>query len=224
VADYAKIRLCIRDKDRGRVQASTEWAKQVAKGAALATQTRDEFKVVFGVWDLMPNGPLIDAVHANMKRIGLPEWTEEEQAFARSCQKNMKVPEKGMATTVMLIPSEKTVGGGTDVGDVSWCAPCCAFGFPTLPLGVGLHTWAVTACGGMSIGVKGAVNAAAILAATGYELMTDPKLREAAKADFEKRKGSIKYVSAVPVGQMGPSGMAKLESRDGSDEMLHGAE
>ena len=117
----------------------------------------------------------------------------------RSCQKHMNVPEKGMATDVILVPVEKTVGGGPDVGDVSWNTPTCAFVMPTLPLGVGLHTWAATACGGMSIGVKGAIAAAAVMTATGYELLTDATLRAAARADFEKRKGSIQHVSAVPV-------------------------
>ena len=156
-----------------------------------------------------------------MERVGVPKWTEEEQAFARALfQKNLGVPEKGMATTVILVPSEKTVGGGTDVGDVSWNTPTIAFGFPTLPLGVGLHTWPVTACGGMSIGVKGAVAAAAIMAATGYELLTDAELRESARADFEKRKGSIQYVSAVAAGQKGPPSAQDQESKTGSDEMF----
>jgi len=136
VPDYTKLRVGFRDKDRARVVSVTEWAMQVAEGAAKATQTRTEFKVLFGTWDLLPNGPLIERVHANMQRIGVPAWTEEEHAFARSCQKNMGVPEKGMAMNVILVPSEKTMGGGTDVGDVSWNTPTSVFGFPTFPLGV----------------------------------------------------------------------------------------
>ncbi|NOT56918.1 MAG: amidohydrolase [Deltaproteobacteria bacterium] len=221
VTDYATIRLATRDQDRKRVEAVTEWARQVAEGAAMATQTRAEFRVLFGLYDLLPNGPLIESLHANMQRVGLPKWTEEEQAFARACQKGMNVPEKGMATNVILVPTEKTVGGGTDVGDVSWVTPTCAFGFPTLPLGVSLHTWAATACGGMSIGVKGGIAAAAIMAATGYELMTDTKLREAARADFEKRTAGRTYVCAIPASQVGPSSMANSESKVGSDEMLY---
>ncbi len=224
VSDYTKLRVGIRDKDRSRVVAVTEWATQVAEGAAMATQTRTECKVLFGTWDLLPNGPLIERVHANMERIGVPKWTEEEQAFARACQKNLGVPEKGMATTVIRVPSEKTVGGGTDVGDVSWNTPTGVFGFPTSPVGVGLHTWPVTACGGMSIGVKGAVAAAVIMAATGYELLTDAELRESARADFEKRKGSIQYVSAVSPGQKGPPSGPDQELKTGSDEMVYSPE
>ena len=73
----------------------------------------------------------------------------------------------------------------------------------------------------MSIGVKGAVAAAAIMAATGYELLTDAKLRESARADFEKRKGSMQYVSAVSPDQNGPPGAQDQELKTGSDEMVY---
>ncbi len=224
VADHTKVRLCVRDQNRVGVEGVTEWARQAAEGAAMATQTRAEFRVVFGVWDLLPNSPLIESTYANFERVGLPKWTDEEQAFARSCQRNMGVPEKGLATAVIHLPQDQTVGGGTDVGDISWNTPSCVFSVPTLPIGIGLHTWAATACGGMSIGVKGGVAAAAVMAATGYELMTDAKLREAAHANFRKRKGNTKYVCAVPEGQVGPSSRANVESKDGSDEMVKTSE
>jgi hypothetical protein len=48
-------------------------------------------------------------------------------------------------------------------------SPVAVFGWPTYPLGLNLHTWAVTACGGTSIGDKGTLAAAATLAAVGYE-------------------------------------------------------
>jgi aminobenzoyl-glutamate utilization protein B len=224
VTDHTKLRLCVRDQNRAGVAGVTEWARQAAEGAAMATQTRAEVRVVFGVWDLLPNSPLIERVHANFERVGVPKWTDEEQAFARNCQKHMGVPEKGMAETVVYLPKDQTVGGGTDVGDASWNVPTCVFSVPTLPLGVGLHTWAATACGGMSIGVKGGVAAAAVMTATGYELLTDAALREAARADFEKRKGSTAYLCAIPEGQVGPSSLGNVESKIGSDEMVKQAE
>jgi len=72
----------------------------------------------------------------------------------------------------------------------------------------------------MSIGVKGAVAAAAIMAATGYELLTDAELRAAARTDFGKRKGSIEYLSAVSSGQKGPPSGQDEEVKTGIDEMV----
>ena len=110
----------------------------------------------------------------------------------------MGLPEKGMAAKVMPVLGEITAGGSTDVGDISWVVPTGLFGWPSLPLGVSLHTWPVTACGGMSIGDKASLATARILAGAGHDLMTQPELLAAAKADFLKRKGDTKFVSALP--------------------------
>ncbi len=67
-----------------------------------------------------------------------------------------------------------------------------------MPLGVSFHTWAATACHGMCIGLKGALQAARVLAWTGYDLMTDAELRNAARADFERRVRERPYTSPLP--------------------------
>lgn len=131
-----------------------------------------------------------------MEAVGL-DWTEEEQAFARTCQGEMGLPEKGIATKVMPVLGEITTGGGSDVGDISWVVPTVLFGWPSFPVGVSLHTWPVTACGGMSIGDKASLDTARILAGLGHDLLTKPDMLAAAKADFVKRKGDIAYVSPL---------------------------
>ena len=80
VPDFAQVWMMIRDKDRPKVSAMTDWARQIAEGAAMATQTKAEFDVFFGVWDLLPNDALIGGIHAHMSAVGL-EWTEEEQSL-----------------------------------------------------------------------------------------------------------------------------------------------
>jgi aminobenzoyl-glutamate utilization protein B len=92
---------------------------------------------------------------------------------------------------------DRTVGGSTDVGDVSWNTPTVAFLYPSFPLGIGLHTWPVTACGGMSIGTKSATGAASVLTRLGLDLMTDAELRAAARADFDARRAGRAYVSPL---------------------------
>lgn len=139
VPDFAKVWMMIRDKDRLKLSAMTDWARQIADGAAMATQTKAEFDLFFGVWDLLPNDTLIGGLHAHMTAVGL-DWTEEEQAFARTCQAEIGLPEKGMATKVMPVLGQITAGGSTDVGDISWVVPTGLFGWPSLPLGVSLHT------------------------------------------------------------------------------------
>jgi aminobenzoyl-glutamate utilization protein B len=198
VADYARIRLYVRDIDRARVEASTAWIKQIAEGAALATQTRVVALVYSGLYDLLPNRPLAERMQSHLERIGVPAYTDAEQAFASELQRNFGVEAQGMAATTEPLPGdEPAFGFSTDVGDVSWCVPTMGCGMPTVPLEVGMHTWAATACHGTSIGLKGAVYAARVLAATGVDILTDAGLRQAARADFERRTGGKPYVSPL---------------------------
>jgi aminobenzoyl-glutamate utilization protein B len=198
VPDYARIRLYVRDIDRAHVEASTTWIKQIAEGAALATQTRTLALVYAGMYDLLPNLPLAERMHSHLERVGVPDYSEEEQAFAQELQSNFGVEPKGMATTTSpLSGEERTFGFSTDVGDVSWCTPTVGCGMPTVPREVGLHTWAATACHGTSIGQKGAYHAARVLAATGIDILTDADLRQAARADFERRTMGKPYISPL---------------------------
>jgi aminobenzoyl-glutamate utilization protein B len=206
VPDYARLLLVVRDVDRAHVVATTEWVRQIAEGAALATQTSSEVDVFFGLHDLLPNAPLAERMQTHLERVGVPEWTEEEQAFARECQRNMELPELGLATDVLPLQPEVAIGGSSDVADVSWNAPTMGVVMPTVPLGVSMHTWPVTACGGMSIGLKGALAAAEVLTATAVDVLTDAELRAAARADFDRRIEGFEYVSPIPEGQEAPRG------------------
>ena len=95
-----------------------------------------------------------------LEQVGVPGWSEEEQAFAKACQREMNLPEQGLMTRVLPLQPEATVGASSDVAEVSWLVPTMGLSMPTMPLNVPLHSWAVTACGGMSIGLKGARAAA----------------------------------------------------------------
>jgi aminobenzoyl-glutamate utilization protein B len=199
VPDYARISLYMRDIDRTRVEASTAWIKQIAEGAALATQTRAKTLVYFGMYDLLPNSPLAERMQTHLERIGVPTYSDEELTFATELQRNFGVEPQGMATETLPLPDENTSrGASTDVGDVSWNAPTMGCGMPTTPLGIEMHSWPATACHGTSIGVKGAIQAARVLAATGLDILTDAELRKAARADFEQRTREKPYVSPLP--------------------------
>jgi aminobenzoyl-glutamate utilization protein B len=118
----------------------------------------------------------------------------------------MGLPEQGLAGEVTPLQPETAIGGSSDVADVSWNAPTMGIVMPTVPLGVSMHTWPVTACGGMSIGLKGALAALDVLVRTGLDAVTDADLRAAARADFVRRTEGFVYVSPLPEGQTSPRG------------------
>jgi aminobenzoyl-glutamate utilization protein B len=222
VPDYARLALFVRDVDRPHVAATTQWARELADGAALGTQTRARFTIAFGLSDLLPNTPLVERLDAHLHAVGAPAWTEDEQAFARECQRNFGVPERGLTPQPLPTLPDQSAGGSTDVGDVSWTTPTVAFLYPSFPLGIGLHTWPVTACGGMSIGTKSAIGAATVLARLAQDLVTDEKLRCAARADFDARRAGRTYVSPLVDGDP-PSDIAQAvghQAKDGTDELV----
>jgi aminobenzoyl-glutamate utilization protein B len=216
----AEIWLTIRGADRDRVAEMTEWVQQIAHGAAMMTQTEAQPDVFFGLWDILPNAPLVALMQRHMEAVGLA-WTEEEQAFARACQREMGAPEAGLATEVLAPFGDLQAGGSSDVGDVSWNTPTALFAWPTLPLGIGLHTWPVTACGGMSIGDRASLDTARIMAGAGYDLMTDAHLRAGVRADFEARTSGTAFVSPLAPDRLRPDGIPEfLLIRQGEDELV----
>src|SRR5262249_44115983 len=126
----------------------------------------------------------------------------------------------GLAAAVMPLLDEPSLGGSTDVADVSWNTPTMGIAMPTMPLGIPLHTWPVTACAGMSIGLKGALAATDVVTRTAVDLLTDEPLRAAARADFERRRGDYRFVSALPPEQRHPIDLPDWLVTDGSAEAI----
>jgi len=219
IPEFAQVWITARDQDRQRLGTITPWLQQVAEAAAMATQTRAEFIHFFGSHDLMPNDPLARQLYRHIEAVPIA-FTDEEQAFARACQREMGVPEDGLSTRPLPFLDDVSAGASTDVGDVSYQVPTGVFAWPTFPMHIGLHTWPVTACGGMSIGDKGSLATARILAACGYDLMTDEGLRAAAKADFRARVGDAPFVSPLPPDRRQPLGLDRRFIKSGTDELF----
>jgi aminobenzoyl-glutamate utilization protein B len=224
VPDYARIFLVLRDIDRARVVATSEWAREVAEGAARATQTMTDFVVYAGMHDLLPNTPLAERMQRHLEQVGVPAWDPDEQAFAQDCQRELAIAETGLATTVLPLPNEPVLGGATDVAEASWITPTMGITMPTMPLGVPLHTWPVTACAGMSIGLKGAHAATDVLTRMALDLLTDDQLRADARADLERRRGGYEYVSPLPPEQRHPIDLPNWLITDGSAEAISSLE
>lgn len=219
VPDQAGVLIIVRDASREEVAEVTEWVREIAEGSALMTQTEVQVEHFFGMHDLLPNEPLARRIYDHIAAVPVV-WTEQEQAFAAACQAGMGLEEAGLDETVLPFLPEITSGGSTDVGDVSYNTPTGVFAWTTIPRGVGLHTWPVTACSGTTIGDKGALNSAIVMAGVGYDVMTDAAFREDVRADFQTRLGGRTYVSPLPEGKIRPHGVPPhLLLRDGTGEL-----
>ena len=206
VPEYAKVWYYVRDVNRESVQTYYERILDIAAGAALATRTEHKVYLITGVHDYNLNRPLQEAVQANLERLGPPQFTETEQEFGKRLQRFLEVEESGFSTEIApLADGPQGIGGGsTDVAEVSYLAPTVAFSIATAAEHVPWHSWATTACHGMSAGVRGAHLATRLLTLTGVDLLTDADLRARAKAFFLEKTEGRPYVSPIPLDQKPP--------------------
>ncbi len=58
VPDYAKVQFRYRGPNADNIRQNIAWVKDIARGAALATQTKETITVVGGCLDCLPNDVL----------------------------------------------------------------------------------------------------------------------------------------------------------------------
>jgi len=210
IPDHAKVLIRYRGPSAENVLKYKAWLTDMAKGAALCTQTKETVTNLGGIYDCLPNDVLATRMTEHMNRYLPIAWTDEEQAYAKSIQKEIGQPEVGMADDVKPVPTGVEVGGSSDVGDVSWQIPTMGAVYSAWPRHVPPHQWGCTACNGMSIGQKATIHAAKVLAATGLDLLTEPGLLKAVKDDFVKQLRGRTYKcmndsATNPLGKLAPS-------------------
>ena len=192
------------------VEYNFRWLQDIAKGAATMTRTKLSIQIDTDCHELIANNPLTQLVTKNLKAVGAPEFTVEEESFARRLQ----APLTAAFGTEFEIALDSQIHedsinsppskGSTDVGDISWRVPtgglrttCMAYKSPG-------HSWQNVAAIGSSIGEKGIIYAAKVLAISAIDLLEDPKKIAAARADWQERMKGRKYFSFIPDKQPPP--------------------
>jgi aminobenzoyl-glutamate utilization protein B len=198
----AQVWCWLRDSTAAGVNQLLERARQIAEGAALATDTTAKLTVQSGDWEMLPMLTGAKLIHDNMMWLGPIEYTDQEQEFARQIQRATGVEPVGLNGTPepLDLDPHGIDGGSTDVGDVSWQVPTLHFSVTTAAAEAPWHAWPVVATGGMSIGHKGMVYAAKVMAATTVDLFTDPEKLAEVRREFEEKTSGIQYVSYIPDG------------------------
>jgi aminobenzoyl-glutamate utilization protein B len=199
VPDYAKLWVRVRDPKRAKMLPTYERVKAMAEGAAIMANVDYKISLVSGIYEVLVNRTGGAIMQKNLELLGPMTYTAEEEAFGKAIQKATGKPEVGMDASINpLRETLETPGGGsTDVGDVSWNVPSINLGVTVAPKGTPWHSWAVVACGGMSIGHKGMVYASKALGLTAVDLFTNPKLVNEVKEEFKTRKGDEVYKAMI---------------------------
>jgi aminobenzoyl-glutamate utilization protein B len=209
IPDMGQIWWFVRD-------ASGPWAKEnfdklvnIAKGAALMTGTTMEMEPFGAAWPSLGNKAIAEAVQKNIDMVGLPNWTEEENKFAKELQKSMGRKEIGLPTKPLPLAPGRQNSSSNDIGDITWVVPTGTIRFPSVVPGIQAHHWSAGITPTMSIGHKGAVVGAKVIAASVLDLLTSDELRATAKKQFELDTKDTKYFSLLPEGAKPPVDLNK---------------
>ena len=202
VPDYSRIWVRVRDTKREGMNEVYEHVRKMAEGAAIMADVDYEINLISGIHEILPNRAGGVAVQENLETLGPLSYTFEELDFAYKIQEATSKPKLGIngKITPLKPTAEHPMGGSTDVGDVSFLVPVVRLGVTVAPEGTPWHSWAVVACGGMSIGHKGMVYAAKALSMSMVDLFTDSKLLQEVKDEFKMRKGDYQYSPMLPPG------------------------
>jgi aminobenzoyl-glutamate utilization protein B len=201
IPDFAEVFYYVRNPDPENVISIFERVVQTAEGAALGTGTEMEYEVIHGIYNLLPNVALQEAMHANLERVGGVLYDDQEWAFAELIHATLPDDAPSLESAAEVQPfqvTEEGSGGSTDVADVSWVVPTAGMSSATWVPGTSAHSWQAIAAGGTTIGEKGLVVAAKTLAMTALDLFTNPELIASAKAEHAGRVGpDFEYRSLV---------------------------
>ena len=205
VPESAEVYYYVRHPKLPTVKALFERVVKAAEAAALGTGTQMTFEVMHGNYPVLPNETLARMVDANLRRLGGFTYSPEEQRFAEAVHQTLGEVALPLGTESEVQPFILRQGrGSTDVGDVSWAAPTVGFSTATWVPGTPAHSWQAVAAGGTSIGHKGMLLAARLLALTATDLYRDTELIKRAWAELREKRGADFEYEALLGGRTPP--------------------
>ena len=137
VPPVASIWYFFRETDYPNIKRMWEIGDNMAKAAALMTDTTMTSRVLGSAWPQHMNKTVAETMYDNIEKVGLPKWTDADQALAKALQKELGVEERGLPTELqklsgrVVVPDDEKRGGGSDdIGDISWNVPTVTLRYP----------------------------------------------------------------------------------------------
>lgn len=211
VQPKARVLYMVRSDTVTNAKKLLKRVNDVARGAALMTDTAVSIAQVDGTSNTLSNTVLEKLLQRSFAQIPLPDYTGEEWKLAQQLFDTYESPQlPGCATEfdpavrhlveeksrkgklpindflIPYVPSERMSQGSTDVGDVSWLSPTAQFTAVTWPSGTPAHSWQAVSVGTNGIAHKGMLLAGKVLALSVAALMEEPSLLEQAREEFAR--------------------------------------
>jgi aminobenzoyl-glutamate utilization protein B len=221
VPDHAEVWYFLRAPEREELDQVAARVLKIAEGATLMTETTVKETFRGACSNVLSNHYLADLQYEAMQVVGPIEFTDAEIDYARAINeafpeenaggvfKDLHVPQE-MKEHVRALEGQPLLGenfpawnedhigtGSTDVGDVSWITPLSMLSTACFATGAAGHSWGVVATSGMSIGHKGMMHAAKIMALAAMDLYTDPEHLRMAREEFEEATRERPYTTPL---------------------------
>jgi aminobenzoyl-glutamate utilization protein B len=195
VPPTAAVWYYFREADYEHIMDMWHIGDNMAKGATLMTDTSFTSRLLGTAWPGYFNKPIAEDMQENISKVGMPQWSDDDQKLAKGMQTELKQRVSGLATRVptprapqqprAAAPDDAggegqgvgpTGGGSDDIGDVSWQVPTITLRYPSnIPGGPG-HNWANGISMATPIAHKGVVAGAKVQAMTMIDILTNPDL------------------------------------------------
>lgn len=191
VPSKASVWYYFRERTYPDIKKLFDIGVKIADGAALMTDTKYSYEILGSAWPGHFNKPLAIAMYENIKRVGLPTWSADDQLLAKASQIELKAPKiEGLPIKLdtMGLPNDTkplimggrqlvSLGGGSDdIADISWSLPTIVLRYPSNIPGLPGHHWSNAISMATPIAHKGIIAGAKAEAMTLIDLFLKPEL------------------------------------------------
>jgi aminobenzoyl-glutamate utilization protein B len=194
VPGIASVWYYFRDTKFESIRELYETGNTISEAAAMATGTKVERRTLGYAAPNFGNKPMAEAAYENIKTVGMPQWSADDQAFAKAVQEANGFKIEKLATEVASLKTPDTQdpdgprGGSDDIGDIMWTVPTITIRYPSnIPNAIGHNVTSAMAMA-TPIAHKGAVAGAKAVALTVLDMMTTPALLASAKDYFHNEQ------------------------------------
>lgn len=224
VQPAADVLYLIRAPKTPQVEEIYQRINKIAQGAALMTETEVEIQFIKACANIVPNKTLSKVLYESFTETELPAYTDEELALAESIartvpdnatdysrftqmsaaeQQECREKLNGKHLCDILLPFKEDAPDGlltasSDVGDVSWNVPTAQIVTSCYAIGTPDHSWQLVSQGRTSIGHKGMITAAKVMAGAAIKVLENPEIAAQAKAELTRRLDGDVYRCAIP--------------------------
>ncbi len=183
VPSKATVWYYFRERTYPKIKNLFENGIKIANGAAIMTDTKFTYEILGSAWPGHFNKPIAAAAYQNIRKVGLPKWSEEDQLLAKASQLELKSSEiSGLATKLDTVsepvysPLVLRQAGSDDIADISWSMPTIVLRYPSNMPGMPGHHWANAITMATPIAHKGCTAGAKVEAMTILDLLLKPEI------------------------------------------------